>query len=214
LKYPHYMAIFLSLILAAPLAAASVGSTGTHLPQRAPMSAKDKATHRYDVGIKHRDRATIIEQQVSAASNGKKVAALQKKLAKEYNKSITAFEKAIKFFPRYYEVHVSLGQVLHKVGRIDESLAAYDEALKINPSYDNAVAYRAEAYLELNRLDDAKEAYLTLADSERSLASQLHAAMSQWVTKQRNDSQGIDPAVVDQFANWLDGRSDIKSASQ
>ena len=144
-------------------------------------------------------------------NNEKKVAKLQKKINKEYRKSIDDLEKAIGYYPRFYQAHSSLGYALRKINRYDESLAAYNESLRINPSYHEAIEYRGEAYLGLNRLDDAKAAYMELFQSNRPLADQLIAAMLSWVAARRDDAGALDVALVEQFATWVDQRNRLAS---
>ena len=67
---------------------------------------------------------------------------------------------------------------------------AYDKALSLRPSYPEAIEYRGEAYLALNRVDDAKQAYLDLFAGNRKLADQLLVAMKSWVAEKRSASGG------------------------
>ena len=59
----------------------------------------------------------------------------------------------------------------------------YDKALQIAPGFPDAMEYRGEAYLALNRIDDAKQAYLELFAADRKQADKLMAAMKAWVAK-------------------------------
>ena len=212
MKFPVYLVIILVLTLAPPLHAAQGGSGGGGMGQ--PMkrlTPEEKAVVSYNAGLRHRDKAAKYEQRAIEETNDKKFAKLQKKTAKEYGKAIDDFEKAIKYHPRFYQAHSSLGYALRKVSRYEESLAAYNEALEINPYYDQATEYRGEAYLGLNRLDEAKDAYMELFQSDRVLADQLMAAMITWVAARRDDAGGLDAAVVDQFAEWVDQRNTLAS---
>ena len=101
--------------------------------------------------------------------------------------------------------------MLRNVGRYEESLAAYNVALDINPVFDEAIEYRGEAYLGLNRLDEAKEAYMDLFQNNRGLADQLMAAMTSWVAARRDDAGSLDTAVVEQFAEWVNQRNELAS---
>ena len=67
--------------------------------------------------------------------------------------------------------------------------------------------YRGEAYLGLNRVDDAKQAYLELFASDRKQADILMKAMSDWVAKRRVDAAGADPASVSALESWIKERS-------
>ena len=63
------------------------------------------------------------------------------------------------------------------------------------------------AYLGLNRIDDAKNAYMQLFQSARPLADQLMAEMQKWVAERR--AAGNAAAEVDALAQWIDERSNI-----
>ena len=63
----------------------------------------------------------------------------------------------------------------------------------------------------LNRLDDAKTAYLALFSSNRQLAAQLLAGMQAWVGEHRGNSGGVDGASLESFASWVSERSAIAS---
>ena len=82
------------------------------------QTPEEKAVVSYNAGLKHRDKAAKYEQKAIAETNDKKFAKLKKKNTKEYNKAIDDFEKAIKYYPRFYQAHSSLGYALRKVGLV------------------------------------------------------------------------------------------------
>lgn len=196
-------------------AGGSPGGAGAPTPTaRQQLTPEQKAVVRYNAGIKHRDKAMKFEKQMLSQKNEKKLAKLQKKVAKEYNKAIDDYEAAIKHVADFYEVHSSLGYALRKIGRYEDSLAAYNESLRLNPSYGEAIEYRGEAYLGLNRLDDAKDAYMTLFQNEPALADQLLAAMISWVAERRDNANGLDSATLNDFATWVNQRTEFASYLQ
>lgn len=214
MKVVIYLTALLFLLAAVPANAAQGGSAGggaTPQQKRVKLTPEQKAAVSYQRGIKNRDRAAKIEQKAAEETREKQLAKLHKKIEKEYNKAIKNYEKAIASSSDYYEVHASLGYALRKVGRYEESLEAYNVSLRLNPSYGNAIEYRAEAYLGLNRIDEAKEAYMVLFQNEPALADQLLAAMVEWVTSRRDDAMGLDSADVEQFADWVQQRSELAS---
>lgn len=215
MRIPAYLTIILALTIAAPLQANDGGGGGGGATMRQqPMkrlTPEEKAVVSYDAGIKHRDKAAKYEQQAIDETREKKFAKLQKKIAKEYKRAIADYEKAIGYYQRFYQAHNSLGYALRNVGRYEESLAAYNVALDINPVFDQAIEYRGEAYLGLNRLGEAKEAYMDLFQNDRALADQLMAAMMTWVASRRDDADGLESAVVEQFAEWVNQRNQLAS---
>ena len=214
MKNPAYLIIILVLAMSPASHAAQGGGGGGGMSQQQSvkrLTPKEKAVASYHRGVKHRDKAAKFETKVSDEDNEKKHAKLQKKIAKQYNKAIDDFEKAIDYYSEFYQAHSSLGYALRKVGRFEESLAAYNESLQINSSYDEAIEYRGEAYLGLNRLNDAKTAYMQLFQFNRPLADQLIAAMTSWVAARRDDAGTLDAAVVEEFAAWVEERRSLAS---
>ena len=213
MRIPALLSIILGLTLAAPLPAADSGGGGGGVQQQPVkrLTPEEKAVASYNSGIKHRDKAAKHEQKSLNEANEKKFTKLQKKITKEYNRAIKDYEKAVNYYPRFYQAHNSLGYALRKVGRFEESLAAYDVSLDINPYFDEAIEYRGEAYLGLNRVADAKAAYMELFQNDRGLADQLMAAMISWVAARRDDSDGLESAVVEQFAEWVEQRNELAS---
>jgi tetratricopeptide (TPR) repeat protein len=102
-----------------------------------------------------------------------------------------------------------MGYTNRKLGNYQAALDAYDRALSLKPDYAQAIEYRGHAYLGLNRLAEAKEAYLALFGSNRALAAQLLTAMQAWVGEHRGNPAGVDSASFEAFASWVNERSAI-----
>ena len=111
--------------------------------------------------------------------------------------------------PSMHEAWNYLGYTNRKLGKYDAALAAYDRALALKPGYAEAIEYRGHAYLGLNRLGEAKDAYLSLFGSNRKLAAQLLAGMQAWVGEHRDNPGGVDGASLEAFASWVSERSSI-----
>ncbi len=88
-----------------------------------------------------------------------------------------------------------------------EGLQAETKGLAIEARCSPGIEYRAEAYLGLNRLDDAKSAYQQLFDGDRVRADILFDAMKTWVADHRANANGVDAAQLDTFAKWVDTRA-------
>lgn len=195
--------VLLSLTLI-PLSSLPVlGAGGSSVPSTDPA---DQAAEAYNKGIENRDKAWELEKKAAAATDSSQRTKLEARAQKEYGKAIRAFRSATESDPDMHQAFSSLGYALRKTGEFEESLAAYNQALAIEPSYTEAIEYRAEAYLGLNRLDEAKDAYMQLFREDRERADELMTAMQRWIDTRRVDAQGIDPGAIEEFSVWVEER--------
>ena len=134
---------------------------------------------------------------------------LASKIDKQYEKAARAFRSATEENPKMYQAFSSLGYALRKTGDYDGSLAAYNEALDINPGYVEAIEYRAEAYLGLDRLNEAKDAYLQLFREDRERADELMTAMQSWVEERQDNPGSLDASTVEEFTSWVEERAEV-----
>ncbi len=185
-----------------PISAAS----GSAVPEVDPA---DQAAEAYNRGLASRDKAWDLEKEAASSPDAEQKAKLLNKAQKEYGKAMRAFRSATESDPQMYQAFSSLGYVLRKTGQFEDSLAAYNQALELEPGYTEAIEYRAEAYLGLNRLTEVKEAYMHLFREDRERADELLAAMQSWVKERQSDSSDLDSAVVDEFSAWVNERSEI-----
>ncbi len=202
MRIPAFLAAILALTLTLPVQAAEGGGSGGSVRQQQSMkrlTPEEKAVASYQKGIKHRDKAAKYELQSVDEMSDKKFAKLRKKIDKQYGRAVDDYEDAVGHYPRFYQAYSSLGYALRKLGQYEESLVAYNQSLEINPYYDEAIEYRGEAYLGLNRLDEAKGAYMELFQSERVLADQLMAAIQRWLDAPHDD---INLATLTEFKSW------------
>lgn len=166
------------------------------------------AVDAYNTGIRARDKALKLLEEAKTAD-----AARAKKnedgAKKQFERAQASFEKAVIFNSRLFQAHSELGYVLRRLGHYDESLAAYEKALAIQPNYSLAIEYRAEAFLGLDRFDEAKAAYMLLFNGDRPRADLLFNAMNEWVQKRRAEPGNIATDKIDAVAKWLDERKAI-----
>jgi lipoprotein NlpI len=80
-----------------------------------------------------------------------------------------------------YQAWNYVGFCQRHLGDYEAALTAYSDALEVNAAYAEAVEYRAEAFLGLNRIEDAKSDCMRLFRDVRPLADELMAAMHRWV---------------------------------
>ena len=210
--------ITLAAILLGNLASASGGGSmgGGSMGSMDAPSAEPKASTpdqiaktNYNRGVKDIEKAKQADSQAAAATDPAKKQKLQDKAQKGFTKARDYFLTAVDARSDMYQAWNYLGYSHRKLGDYDAAVAAYDKALAYNPAYGEAIEYRAEAYLALNRLDDAKAAYMNLFRDARPLAAELMAAMQKWVEARRQDSKGLSPDDVNAFAKWVDERAAI-----
>ena len=110
--------------------------------------------------------------------------------------------------PQLAEAWNALGYTQRKLGSYDDSLASYAKALELKPGYPEALEYRGEAYLRLNRIQDAKQTYLDLFAGNRKIAATLLESMQEWIKAQQG-SHVVDASVVTDLQHWVQERSQI-----
>ena len=94
----------------------------------------------------------------------------------------------------------------------EAALKDFDAALALAPALSDAIRHRGEAYLGLNRLSDAKQAYMHLFVHDRTASAVLMNAMKSWVDKRRAQPAGIDAAGIDAFEAWVRERDTLAAS--
>ena len=135
-----------------------------------------------------------------------------KQARKDYEGALKDFQTAVKLAPGNYRAHNNLGYSYRKLGNYARALESYEQALKLAPTFSEAIEYRAEAYLGLNRLDEAKQAYMQLFVSDRMTSRVLMKAMKAWVAKRRTDPAGVDAATLNAFDAWVQERDTLAAS--
>lgn len=196
-------------------ACTAFGAGGGSMPSMGPSrmepapTPQEQAISVYNAGVSVVEKA---DQLVADAAHQDDAKKRQKELDKArsgYASALKKFSRATELNPQMHEAWNYVGYTNRRLGNYEASLTAYDRALALKPGYPEAIEYRGHAYLGLNRLDDAKDAYLTLFGANRKLAAQLLAAMQEWVGQHRGNANGVDGASVEAFASWVSERSTI-----
>ena len=200
-----YQAVALANSSAMPSSPMSSGSA----PSMTPL---DMAREAYNSGISHKDKAAKFEgdAEKQAAKDRDK---MMLKAKDEYGKALKDFKKAADLVPELYQAYNGMGFAYRKTGDYTKALEMYDKALQLAPDFPDAIEYRGEAFLALNRIEDAKKAYLSLFAKDRAQADQLMKAMQTWVAKRQADPAGVDPAAVSSLDSWIKERATIASVT-
>jgi tetratricopeptide (TPR) repeat protein len=155
----------------------------------------------YNIGFEQFEKTRAAEQGAKGKASAKVLDA--------YREVRGNFETAVAADPSMKEAWNLIGYTSRRLGEYERSLEAYEKALALNPEYTEAIEYRAEAHLALNRLDEVKAAYLKLFGSSRASADVLLQAMQQWVADRRKKPGDLTAAQVDAFAQWVGERTGI-----
>jgi tetratricopeptide (TPR) repeat protein len=206
------------VLIAAPLALGaavswSAPSGPMEIPQaRAPtLSKEEQANLSYNRALDYLKKGDNLEAQALKETPGKQQDRAKKKARSAYADARKHFKDATVNAPQMAEAWNGLGYTQRKLGDYDAALTAYDQAVKLKPGYPEALEYRGEAYLGLNRVADAQQAYLDLFAVNRQMSEQFLSAMKTWIETRRQTPDGVDPAKVDELEKWVQERSKIAS---
>jgi tetratricopeptide (TPR) repeat protein len=193
-------------------APAPSGGGASSLPS---MSPEERAIEAFKSGDEHRVKGKKLEEEAAT----KKGADIEKTLAKaksEYQKSLKDFNNAAKLNPKLAPAYNGMGFAYRKAGDYAKALENYDQAIELaKPKvFVEAIEYRGEAYLGLNRIDDARQAYLDLFALDRTQADSLMEAMKKWVATHKTDPAGVSPDAVSGFEKWIGERDGLSKQTR
>lgn len=190
----------------------TAGANGSKLPASSSLRAKtveDRAVDAHNAGLRHRDRGLMYEQNAEGKSGADRQRA-EARARIEFQKALNEFQGAIELSPTLFQAYNGMGYALRKMGNYTKALEMYDRAIEMAPGlYTEAMEYRAEAYLGLNRIDDAKQSYLDLFGADRKQAELLLTQMKLWVAKRQAVPAGVDPQALAAFEKWIAERAAI-----
>jgi tetratricopeptide (TPR) repeat protein len=158
--------------------------------QKEAAAASPEAQAALDAGL-----AAVKEADAAAGEASGKLPAAAKAA---YAKAREKFSAATKADPNLAQAWNGLGYSSRKLGDYKAALAAYDKAIELRMGYPEATEYRGEAYLALNRTEDAKQAYLDLFAVNRELAGKLLESMKKWAAssgKKKDDVEDLNDFI-------------------
>jgi len=166
----------------------------------------------YKQGVKALAKAMEYDAAAAKASTPDKRASELEKASDSYYRALDLYTEALSNNADMADAWDSVGYVHLRLGAYVESVDDYNHTLKLKPDAEEAIERRAEAYLHLDRIDDAQSAYMELFNHARPLADQLMVAMQGWISEHRPDPKGMRPAQVDVFDAWLHERAKLAEA--
>ena len=195
------------LVTAVPAVWANGGGPA-RMPEIREQSPEDQAKALYNQGVHDVKKADKYQASAAEVTDARKKERALKEAQEYYASALSKFQQATKSDPHMHEAWNYVGYTNRKLGNYDVALTAYGQALTLKPGYPDALEYRGEAFLGLNRVADAQQAYLDLFVNNRGLADKLLAAMKSWVDTQRT-SASADTNTVNELDKWIQERSVI-----
>jgi tetratricopeptide (TPR) repeat protein len=172
-----------------------------------PVLSEQKAIDAYNQGYAAIQRADHSQALAEAASAANEKADAERAARDSYQESLSHFKEAVRLDSSMHEAYTYLGYANRKLGNHTKALDAYAQALRIHPDYPYAIEYQGQAFLGLNRLDEARFNYLRLYALSKGQAAKLLQAMRAWVDSHKNAK--LDGVDVDSFADWVARRSEL-----
>ena len=126
-----------------------------------------------------------------------------------YGRALDQFTEALSNKGDMFEAWNNVGYIHLRLGAFNESIDDYNHTLALKPDLLEAIEHRAEAFMGVDRLDDAKAAYMDLFSHARPLADQLMATMQKWLEDHHTAANGMRAADIDSFGKWLQERDGI-----
>jgi tetratricopeptide (TPR) repeat protein len=183
---------------------------GNEEPSSTPTEKPDSAAKKaFAAGLKSLNRAHEFEAAAAKATDPEKKAVALDKMNDAYGKALDQFTEVLRNKGDFADAWDHVGYVHLQLGAYGESIDDYNHALAINSELPDAVEHRAEAYMAVDRLDEAKAAYMTLFNHAPPLAEQLMAVMRKWLENHRAAANGMRASVIDAFGQWLQERDGI-----
>jgi len=175
---------------------------GSQLGDEIPNTSTEKpdaaAKKAFNAGMKSLNKARELEK----AGN-------LDKASDAYSRALDQFTEALSNKGDMVDAWNNAGYVHLRLGAFSESIDDYNHALTLKPDLLDAVEHRGEDYMAVDRLDDAKAAYMNLFNHARPLADQLMVSMQKWLASHRAAANGMRPADIDSFDKWLQERDGI-----
>ncbi|HXA35115.1 MAG TPA: hypothetical protein VNW26_02180 [Steroidobacteraceae bacterium] len=182
------------------------GDTSSTPSSEKPDAAAKKA---FNAGVKSLNRAREFEEVAAKATNPDKRAAAMEKVGDAYNRALDQFTEALSNKGDMVDAWNYAGYVHLRLGAYSESIDDYNHTLALKPDLLEAVEHRGEAYMAVDRLNDAKAAYMDLFNHARPLADQLMVSMQKWLESHRASPSGMRAADIDAFDKWIQERDGI-----
>lgn len=183
--------------MAALMAAQVLGLALVSPPSWALFDEPQKAGEQKDAASTSPEAKAALEAGLAAvkeadAAAGEAAGKLPAAAKAAYVKARESFSAATRADPNLAQAWNGVGYSSRKLGDYKAALTAYDKAIELRAGYPEATEYRGEAYLALDRTEDAKQAYLDLFAVNRELAGKLLDAMKKWTATRGRKKDDVE----------------------
>ena len=183
---------------------------GEEMPSTTSTEKPDAAAKKaYNAGVKSLNKAREFEEAAAKATNPDKKAAALEKQGDAYGKALDQFTEALSNKGDMVDAWNNVGYIHLRLGAYGEAIDDYNHTLALTPDLLEATLHRAEAYVAVDRLDEAQAAYMNLYNHARPLADQLMVSMQKWLESHRAAANGMRPAAIEAFGKWVQEREGI-----
>ncbi len=187
-----------------------MNTPGDELPSTPQPDKPDTAARKaFNAGVKSMAKAREYESAAASAANADKKAKELDKMGDAYNRALDQFTEALSNNGDMVEAWNNVGYIHLKLGAFAEAVDDYNHTLALKSDFPEAIEHRAEALMAVDRVDDAKAAYMDLFNHQRPLADQLLAVMQQWISDHRANLNGMRSTDIDTFEKWVQERERI-----
>ncbi len=185
-----------TVLLASPALASFSGSRPEPIegPQPSGEQQSDQLTARQQAERLYGDAYDEVAKAKQDLANEKK----KKNAEKRFKKALERGQRAVELDSTYFEAWNLVGFAARHLSDYDRSIAAYQRCLKIKPDYAPAREYLGEAYVELGKLESAREQLALLnqlkaTDEAANLKAQIDAWSAAHPTSSAADTTAAAP---------------------
>jgi hypothetical protein len=177
---------------------------GGDMPSTTSTEKPDAAAKKaFKAGLKSMSRAHELEEAAAKATSPSKKADELDKVGDAYNRALDQFTEALSNKGDMVEAWNYVGYIHLRFGAFGESVDDYNHALALKSDLLDAVEGRGEAYMGVDRLEEAQAAYMDLFNHDRPLADRLMVVMQKWLESHRVAANGMRASAIDAFDKWL-----------
>ncbi len=140
------------------------------------QAAPDSASKREQIQAKYAEAAAAFEQAVPMAKDKNLATVLGRAAesydkARQYDKAVLDYQKAIEANPNDADLHNGLGNVYAEMGKIPEAQAEFQKSAELNPGGASRAYYNLGAVMyNQGKMDEAADAFQKATQSDPSYA--------------------------------------------